>query len=98
MTEWETGKPPNEQIVEVEDEGRIIRVRAMWGRDGMRPHWESEDRDTLWAPSAFTRWRPVTHASWCRTLPQKVHSGGKEQGTIPAPGQSCDCGADGDHR
>ncbi len=56
---WQTGKPPNEQIVEVEDEGQIVRVRAVWGRDGLLPHWESEDRDTLWSPSAFDRWREV---------------------------------------
>ena len=55
--EWQTGKPPNEQVVEVEDGKRIIRVRAIWGRDGTLPHWESEDRDTLWHPSAFSRWR-----------------------------------------
>jgi hypothetical protein len=54
---WQTGKPPHQQVVEVEDDGRIIRVRAQWGRDGYLPHWESEDRDTLWRPSAFTRWR-----------------------------------------
>ena len=57
---WQTGKPPNEKIVEVEDAGDIIRVRAVWGRDGMRPHWESEDRDTLWSPDAFARWREVS--------------------------------------
>jgi hypothetical protein len=56
---WQSGKPPNEQLVEVEDDGRVIRVRAIWGRDGTRPHWESEDRDTLWEPFAFKRWRVV---------------------------------------
>ena len=55
--DWQTSKPPNEQVVEVEDEGRIIRVRAIWGRDGYVPHWESEDRDTLWSVPTFTRWR-----------------------------------------
>ena len=54
---WETSKPPDDTLVEVEYEGAIIRVRAVWGRDGMLPHWESEDQDTLWRPSAFTRWR-----------------------------------------
>lgn len=56
--DWRDGKPPNEQIVEVEDEdGRTIRVMAIWGRDGTLPHWESEDRNTHWNVSAFTRWR-----------------------------------------
>lgn len=58
MQPWQTGKPPHGQVVEVEHEGRIIRVRAQWGRDGYRPHWESEDRDTHWSPAAFPRWRP----------------------------------------
>ena len=56
---WNTGKPPNDQVIEVEYEGGIIRVRAIWGRDGTLPHWASENRQTLWHSSAFTRWRPV---------------------------------------
>ena len=56
---WQTGKPPNERVVEVEDEGQIIRVRAIWGRDGILPHWESENRDRFYSPSAFRRWREV---------------------------------------
>lgn len=60
MTDWQNSKPPNEHVVEVEDEdGTILRVRAIWGRDGLLPHWESEDRDTLWHPSVFKRWREV---------------------------------------
>ncbi len=60
VTSWQTGKPPNETLVEVEhDERGIIRVRSMWGRDGMLPHWESEDRGILWEPSAFARWREI---------------------------------------
>jgi hypothetical protein len=59
VSEWQYGKPPNETLVEVEYEGTIYRVRAMWGRDGMLPHWESEDRDTLWCASAFNRWREI---------------------------------------
>lgn len=54
---WQTGAPPNEQVVEVEWNGFIIRVRSIYGRDGTLPHWESEDRDTLWTPNAFDRWR-----------------------------------------
>jgi hypothetical protein len=57
MSNWRTGKPPNEVVVEVMDGAEVIRVRAIWGRDGMLPHWESEDRDTLYRPSAFDKWR-----------------------------------------
>ncbi len=63
MIEWRNEKPPNETLVEVEYEGGIIRARAIWGRDGMLPHWESEDRDTLWEPRAFSRWREVGSAT-----------------------------------
>lgn len=58
--EWQTIKPPNEKIVEVEYDNRIIRVKAIWGRDGIRAHWESEDGDLHWSVSAFTRWREIT--------------------------------------
>jgi hypothetical protein len=57
MSHWRTGKPPNEVVVEVMDGAEVIRVRAIWGRDGMLPHWESEDRDTLYRVSAFDKWR-----------------------------------------
>lgn len=60
MNRWQTGKPPNETLVEVEDDqGRIVRARAIWGRDGTLPHWQSENADTRWHPSAFGRWRKV---------------------------------------
>jgi len=61
MAKWETGKPPNEEVVEVKRGRQIIRVRAMWGRDGSLPHWEAEDRSVLWSPNTFTRWRRVPH-------------------------------------
>jgi len=58
MTEWQTGKPPNEVPVEVEDEnGEIIVVKAFYGRDGYRPHWRALDDSVHWAPSAFRKWR-----------------------------------------
>lgn len=56
--EWQYGKPPNETLVEVDGP---LRVRAIWGRDGLLPHWESENRTTLWGPNAFTRWRHLTY-------------------------------------
>ncbi|MPZ20155.1 MAG: hypothetical protein GEV06_19890 [Luteitalea sp.] len=58
--EWETGKPPNEVVVEVQHRRSVLRARAIWGRDGVLPHWESEDRNTLWPPHAFTKWRHRT--------------------------------------
>jgi hypothetical protein len=54
---WQKGKPPNEEVVEVLDRDRIIRARAVWGRDGVLPHWESEDGNNHWSPSAFIQWR-----------------------------------------
>lgn len=64
MSDWETGKPPPGEIVEVEDpenEGVILRVRAIWGdrNKGVTPHWETEDRSTLYYPYAFQRWRKI---------------------------------------
>jgi hypothetical protein len=56
---WQTGKPPHGVLVEVMDTDGIHRVRAVWGSDGVLPHWESEDRDALWSPSAFGKWREV---------------------------------------
>jgi len=61
MTDWETGKPPPKEVVEVEhyETKEIIRVRAIWGdKDkGVLPHWEAEDRSCLYYPEAFGRWR-----------------------------------------
>lgn len=57
---WQAGKPPHRQLVKVKDGRKVIRVRAIWGSDGTRPHWESEDRNTFWEPSAFSMWRPTT--------------------------------------
>ncbi len=59
MGTWQSRKPPNERVVEVKNGPDIIRVRAIWGRDGVLPHWESEDRNRLWGPSAFKQWRHV---------------------------------------
>lgn len=61
MTDWQTGKPPQGEVVEAEDDGQLVRVRAIYGdKDrGVLPHWESEDCDTLYAPSAFSRWRVI---------------------------------------
>ena len=60
MNDWEYGMPPNEEIVEVEHEGKIIRVMAFYGRDGTRSHWTTpfgEGPQIQWEFSAFSRWR-----------------------------------------
>jgi hypothetical protein len=61
MNSWQYSKPPHGILVEVMDGHHIIRVRAIWGdRDkGVLPHWESEDRNKLWAPDAFNCWREI---------------------------------------
>ena len=58
---WQTGKPPNEVVVEGEcpDTKTILRVKAFYGRDGYRPHWRSEDEGTYYSPHYFSRWRPL---------------------------------------
>ena len=58
-SDWNTGRPPNEKLVEVEDGDKIIQVMAFFGRDGYRPHWTNEDRTKSWDVSAFRRWRPI---------------------------------------
>jgi len=55
--DWQSGKPPNEQIVEVEDNGQIVEVMAYYGRDGSRPHWRNQDGSKCWDVTAFSRWR-----------------------------------------
>jgi len=60
ISKWCSEKPPNEVLVEVEhDNYGIIRVRAIWGRDGTLPHWEMEDKSIVWGPNAFNRWRKI---------------------------------------
>ena len=59
MNKWETGAPPNEVLVEVEDGEEIIQVMAFYGRDGYRPHWTNQDRSKAWDVSAFRRWRRI---------------------------------------
>ena len=56
---WQYGPPPNEKLVEVEHEGKYIRVKAFYGRDGYRPHWLSELGGTSWSVDYFKRWRHI---------------------------------------
>lgn len=55
--DWNTGRPPNETLVEVVWDGEIIEVMAFYGRDGCRPHWRTEDGTRRWDVTAFRRWR-----------------------------------------
>ncbi len=57
--EWQTGKPPNEVLVEVECNDEIIQVKAFHGRDGYLPHWQTEDGGKVWGVNTFTRWREI---------------------------------------
>lgn len=58
---WCVTCPPNETPVEVELDGEIIVVEAIYGRDGWRPHWRSKD-GTRWDVPTFRRWRPLVDA------------------------------------
>lgn len=60
MNAWQTGPPPNERLVEVEDGETVIVVKAIHGRDGVRPHWTNEAEDRLWPADSFRRWRTKT--------------------------------------
>ena len=55
---WRCSQPPNEEFVEVECDGKIIGAMAVYGRDGMRPHWRSGD-GTSWDHNRFVKWRPT---------------------------------------
>lgn len=58
--EWRKTSPPNEVWVHVicPDTGNEIKARAIYGRDGVRPHWETEG-GTLHEVSVFSKWRPI---------------------------------------
>lgn len=53
---WIYDKPPNETDVEVEHNGRVIVVRAIWGREGTLPHWRGND-GSCYGVRMFQRWR-----------------------------------------
>lgn len=58
MDNWNYGAPPNEVPVLVEHNNTLIKVAAFYGRDGMRPHWESLDGEIHWSVDTFKRWSP----------------------------------------
>lgn len=57
--EWQTSKPPNEVLVEVEWAGEIIEVMAFYGRDGYRSHWKTANGNECWSVDSFSRWRNI---------------------------------------
>ena len=61
--EWRYGRPPNEEIVEAQlfSNDSILRLKAIYGRDGTRPHWTSEDEKMCWSPQSVRRWRPIPY-------------------------------------
>lgn len=59
MSEWNYTAPPNEVVVEVESDGKIIQVMAVYGRDGVLPHWSTKDGDKVWGHRQFDRWRSI---------------------------------------
>ena len=61
MSDWETGKPPNEELVEVEVNGSSIEAMAIYGRDGVLPHWETQHGK--WPADKFRRWRRIEKQS-----------------------------------
>jgi len=48
--------PPNEVTVLVKYEGKWIKGKAIWGRDGTRPHWELENGISI-EPKGIRQWR-----------------------------------------
>lgn len=56
--EWQTEHPPNETPVIVECNGVPIVVEAIYGRDGLKPHWRAVNNGMCWPPNAFSRWKP----------------------------------------
>lgn len=59
MSKWRNDQPPNETTVEARHRSSILQVQAVYGRDGLRPHWRSVDGDTLYAVDYFEAWRPL---------------------------------------
>jgi hypothetical protein len=58
--DWINGvKPPNEEWVEVlSGSGEVQTAKAVYGRDGTLPHWETKD-GLHCHPSRFNSWRPI---------------------------------------
>jgi len=55
---WIDDAPPNEKWVEVLDGQEILIAKAIYGRDGMLPHWKTKDGYHC-APDRFCKWREI---------------------------------------
>lgn len=55
---WRIDKPPNEVWVEVTDDTITTMAMAVYGRDGLRPHWRLCD-ETYASVTTFTKWREI---------------------------------------
>jgi hypothetical protein len=60
MSNWNTTPPPDGKWVEVKD-GKL--AKAVWGRDGVLPHWELED-GTCVSARYYNKWREPKEAIW----------------------------------
>lgn len=57
--DWTMGdNPPDYVLVEVLYGEEVHRAKAIWGRDGVRPHWELENGG-LCGTTTFHKWRPI---------------------------------------
>ena len=56
---WRTDKPPNETWVNVKRGDTTIEAKAIFGRDGMLPHWKLRD-GSLMSPWVFPFWQEIT--------------------------------------
>lgn len=61
MCDWKLNSaPPNEVVVEVLFcDDTIGRLKAVYGRDGCRPHWRSEDENSVYTVDVVKAWRPI---------------------------------------
>jgi len=53
---WETTRPPNEVLIEIEHGDDTIIGMAVHGGDGVEPHWTNMDRSEKYPPE-YKRWR-----------------------------------------
>ncbi len=57
QTNWQSGRPPNGEFVEVQDRhGRIIKVKVTI-RDGVVTGWQSADAISSYSANFFSVWR-----------------------------------------
>lgn len=60
MRSWNRGLPPSGTLVEVKCNGELIEVKAIYGKEGFRPHWRCVEDSRAWSISTFSKWRHVS--------------------------------------